>query len=100
MAMAMIIPVNPNEDIFYKDLDGLDEYQAIVGGMVETLPYRENVVPYYNEEGKIFGLPRNERATAILRNHLQPKDYVAGNCIFVGFDPETGEDKDIPEGAL
>jgi hypothetical protein len=100
MALAMIISADPTEDIYYKDLDGLDEYQFVVGGSIETIPYRDNVTPYFNEEGKIFGLPENVRATALLRNFLMAGDYIAGNCILVGFDPETGEDIDLPEGTL
>lgn len=100
MAMAMIIPADSNEEIYYKNLDGLEAYQEVVGGWIETVPFKENVAPYFNEEGKVMGLPENVRATALLRNSIMPGDYIAGNCIIVGFDPETGEDIDIPEGTL
>lgn len=100
MAMAMIIPADSDKEIYYENLEGLEDYQRVVGGYIETIPYRENVVPYFNEEGKILGLPENVRATALLRNSIYPDDYIAGECILVGFDPETGEDQDIPEGAL
>lgn len=100
MPLALIIPADLDADIFYENLNGLEDYQRIVGGYIETVPYRENVVPYFDEEGKIKGKPVNERATALLRNSIFPGDYIAGTCLFVGFDPETGEEKDLPDGTL
>ena len=79
------------------NLDTFEDYQRTVGGNIETIAYLEDVVPYFNEEGKLLGLEKNARATAILAFNMFPDDYIAGNCIFAGFDGETGEDLDIQD---
>ena len=97
---ALVIPADSAEPTRYENLEGLEDFQRVVGGWIETLPMEGNIAPYFDEEGKIKGRPKNDRATKILAGSMMPDDYIAGDCLFVGFDIDTGEDLDYPDGAL
>lgn len=43
----------------------LKEVQAIVGGLVEIVDLKDNMIMLLNEEGKLLGLERNEAATKL-----------------------------------
>lgn len=76
----------------------LRDLQALVGGDIETLPYpgRDDVAPFIHGEGKFVPLPRNDRATVLLRASMFPDDYIAGDCVLTGFDAESGDTVDLP----
>ena len=100
---ALVIPAALVEPIREVELERrgdscLDALQALVGGMIETLPHptRDDVAPYLNEEGKLLELPPNWRATELLRESIQRGDYIAGDCVFTGFDAQRGETIDLP----
>jgi hypothetical protein len=78
--------------------DGLADLQAAVGGSIEAVPYyaHEGITTYINESGK-FECEPNRRATQLLGPGLFAGDYIAGNLVVCGFDPDTGEDLDCPE---
>lgn len=97
MTKVIVIPADLNTPVRVDNLGGLEDYQRTVGGDIETIAYLEDVVPYFNEEGKLLGLEKNARATAILAFNMFPDDYIAGDCIFAGFDGDTGEDLDIQD---
>jgi len=62
----------------------LDELQKFVGGNIELVhlkPGHGHAEAYVNEEGKLEGLPRNEKATAKVR--LREGDYISGNLVIV-----------------
>lgn len=99
---ALVIPVGSQAEIEVADLDGFEDYQKVIGGFIETIPFpgRDDVAPYFDEEGKIKGLDVNLRATQILKPVMFPDDFIVGTCIFVGFDPDTGDDQDLPEEVI
>jgi hypothetical protein len=68
-----------------------------VAGWIEAVPYpdRDDATAFINEEGKLIGLPLNTIASVILKPRLD--DYIVGNAIICGFNPNTGETTDIPE---
>jgi hypothetical protein len=81
------------------DRDGdLASFQRLVGGDIEAFPWREDVAFYFNEEGKLLGLPRNELATGLLDGMMLPGDYIVGDTVLVGMDEATGESIDLTEG--
>lgn len=46
----------------------LDEMQEVVGGLIEIIPcFDETKVMVINEEGKLLGLPYNEKATLLAK---------------------------------
>lgn len=97
---ALVIPADNTQPTRYENLEGLEDFQRVVGGYIQTVPMEGNVAPYFNEEGKLTGLPKNDRATKILSGSIMSDDYIAGDCLFVGFDIDTGEELDYPDGAL
>lgn len=104
MPKAIVIPADAHQPVRTVEWNGIDELQSLVGGWFETSPNpRNDVAHYYDEEGKLKGLPRNDRATALImlpEMHYMRGDYIAGDCVFNGFDVSTGDDTDIPDDYL
>lgn len=64
------------EEIVNGDHVPLETLQKIVGGYIEYIPHFDHFVgvhchAYANEEGRIHGLPRNERATELWKDQLE-----------------------------
>lgn len=93
---ALLIPADPTPQREIT-VAGLDDLQALVGGYIQTIPYpgRRDVVPYFNEDGKLHGLPPNARATQLLAWALFPDDVIAGDCVLTGTTPD-GALADLP----
>ena len=71
--------------------DTLEAKQKLVGGLIEVVPYKDNLLLVCNEEGKIMNLKPN----------LQfDYDYIAGNCFIVGDDYENAGFKSIEENQI
>ena len=111
--------VLPTGEMELKNPKGLKDLQELVGGPIQYLPYpeRDDVVCYINEEGKLpihpfeeevdgkvvvvnRELPLNEKATKIMAPVMFDDDCIVGSMIVIGFDPETGEEKDLPLSAV
>lgn len=116
---AMIVPVSGAP--YHKTLEAgengsfLRALQECVGGHIEPMGYLFDDTPtvYCNEEGKLAGSGcrpnRAIYATEAMANagYASPNDpsravepdelydIVFGDMVCVGFDPETGEDRDI-----
>jgi hypothetical protein len=77
----------------------LQDLNALVGGYIEAIGLWPEVTAYLNEEGKLDGMLPNRRATQLARftQAIMPDDYIAGPLVVIGFDPETGENRDIPD---
>ena len=77
----------------------LESLQELVGGYIEAIGLWPNVTAYLNEEGKLIDLPVNHTASrlALACEAIAPMDYIAGPLVVIGFDPNTGENQDIPE---
>ena len=72
-------------------LDTLEEKQKLVDGLIEIVPYKDDLLLICNEEGKILNLKPN----------LQfDYDYIAGNCFIIGDDYENAGFKSIPEDKI
>lgn len=55
-----VLVVEPGYQPYEKEINGLREMQAVVGGYIEAIyPYEEMVAIVCNEEGLINGLPFN-----------------------------------------
>lgn len=71
--------------------DTLEAKQELVGGLIEIVPYKDDLLLVCNEEGKITNLKPN----------LQfDYDYIAGNCFIVGDDYENSGFKSIEESQI
>ena len=68
--------------------DTLEAKQKLVEGLIEVVPYKDNLLLICNEEGKINNLAPN----------LQfDYDYIAGNCFIVGDDFENEAFKSVED---
>ena len=71
--------------------DTLEAKQKLVGGLIEVVPYKDDLLLICNEEGKITNLKPN----------LQfDYDYIAGNCFIVGDDFENSGFKSVEENQI
>lgn len=81
----------------------LETLQSLVGGYIEAVNFGPGVVALLNEDGKMLGLPTNNRATrwAIARNiGLRPGDYIVGTMVIVGAVDADGDFTDVPDDVL
>ena len=82
----------PNKEFKTKEIENdLKTLQQLVGGYIEVIPYRDNIVIVLDEEGKLKGKEPNI---------CFPNDILVGNCIFVGTKDEdcvslTDEQRDM-----
>lgn len=96
---AVLIPAATNQPIREVRLPAvaqaqLLQLQQLVGGYIEMVPYRlpneQTRALVVNEVGKMQGLPRNERASALMRKHLRREDHIVGDAVLVGENPVNG----------
>lgn len=61
----------------------LSELQGYVNGHIEivTLPNNKRLV--CNDEGKLQGLPINRFATTLVKDFLQPNDFLVGDVLII-----------------
>ena len=56
----------------------LEELQGFVGGLIEAITLEQGDVAFINEEGKLTGMEKNEKATEMVQGILFPDDFIAG----------------------
>lgn len=66
--------------------NNLEEKQKLVGGLIEVVPYMDNMLIVCNEEGKLLNLPPNA---------VFDIDYIAGDFFVIGDDYENGDFKSL-----
>ena len=76
---GQIVPVEPKNGTDFQ----LDELQQIVGGYVQLFPLANEAgeVMVMNEDGKIEGLPMNNKATELAAKRLFQGDYIVGDVL-------------------
>jgi Domain of unknown function (DUF3846) len=100
---AIVIPADPAEPIRREQLNkhDVDAYRAIVGGPLQVLNLdRPPASIYLNDEGKLDGLPVNDRATALLWVHnaaFRGRDVICGTAFVVGVPDQHGDDTRVHE---
>lgn len=79
----------------------LPEYQRIVDGLVEHATLNSPASGlYFNEEGKLRGLPLNRRATLLLWMHspvFRYADVITGDALLTGPVDQEGYDTNAPD---
>lgn len=63
-----------------RDEPTLEQLQTYVGGYIEAVPATFGTL-IVNEEGKLYPLPRNDNATALMR--YKSWDYICGDAVLV-----------------
>lgn len=79
-------------------VDGLEDYQRIVGGYIEHVGLPDGSAMYVNEEGKIHGLPINDRATEI--SGLFAFDVIYGDVLVLGPGTNGGDDTSVSDALV
>lgn len=104
MTTGIFIPADEEIPIERRDITGLNEYQALVGGFIEAIDIRTmNASFYCNEEAKIFGLPINRRATLMWwmdSPQMRHRDTINGNAVIIGLPDAEGDTQDVPQELL
>lgn len=104
---ALLIPANPATAIGEVDVDASSDatmlagLQALVGGWVQMVahPFRDDVIAWVNEEGRLVGLPANIRATAAVSPGLRRpiSHFLVGDCVLTGYDQARGATWPLPD---
>ena len=59
----------------------LEELKSIVGGYIEIVNLRDGRLICLNEEGKLYNLPYNNKATDIFRAAFRTNDFIVGDVL-------------------
>ena len=93
---GLVIPADAQAPVRTAELDGLSDWQHAVGGCVELVQLRDDVVLFCNEEGWLHGLELNGRAS-MLAHDLGAAHWLPGDVLVFGWDAESCECLDVPE---
>lgn len=103
MITAIALPADMAQPIRLVELHehDLDAYRALVGGSLEIVTFeRPAATLYLNDEGKLDGLPVNQRATLLAWVHnsaFRDVDVIVGDAFIVGAADQHGDDLTVPE---
>lgn len=78
-----VLVVEPMKECYTKEINGLEEMQALVGGYIQAIyPFPDKAAVVCNEEGKNLGLPFNR---PLLDENDLPYDIICGTFFCGGF---------------
>ena len=100
MVKGLLLVVDNEAPIEVRELSSLEDYQAAVGGWIESVDIPSlGVTIYVNEEGLLRQLPLNSRATFLWWYHVpeaRQKAMLVGDAVIVGIPDRKGDSTDIP----
>lgn len=98
MKEITILKLEINKDLEVTKIpNDLQSKQKIVGGYIEHLQITENIGIILNEEGKLEQL---EPTLLLLDKGGNILDYIAGNCFFVGIQPNNPNFVNLSEKSI
>lgn len=105
MVRGLFVPADGNAMVEERDYRTLEDYQAAVGGWIETvdLPSFGPVTLYVNESGIAENLAPNLRATFLWwyhAPHIRGQDAIVGNVAIVGYPDVIGDSTDVPDDVI
>lgn len=81
-----VLVVEPMKLCQVREIGGLEEMQAIVGGHIQAVyPFRDEVALVWNEDGKYLGLPFN---CPLTNDRGVPYDMICGTFFLAGLGAE------------
>lgn len=81
-----VLVVEPMKPCEVREISGLDEMRAIVGGHIQAVyPFQDEVALICNEDGKILDLPYNRPLT---NDRGIPYDMICGTFFLAGLGAE------------
>lgn len=85
-----------------KKVDSLDypTLSGAVGGLIEAVTLDGDITLWCNEEGKILGLPYNDKATLLWEKTFGATDLIMGDVILTGGNDEEGETLPLSDSQL
>lgn len=93
--MRQAMKLNVHGETQVVDLDApegtLKVLQSAVDGWVQPVDLSEEMTMWVNEEGKLIGLIRNDKANVIFRETFGAVDVIMGDVIFTGGVDDEGE---------
>lgn len=95
MALALVIPTDG--DIYPVEFEIGNSYDMLskgVGGLIECVEISKGIDMWINEEGKMYGLDYNVRATAFYWTRHPAafmRDVIVGDVVLTGGVGEEGE---------
>lgn len=103
---TLVVPADDDQDMYVLVMEqgDTDKMREIVGGWFGASEGREVPVTFwYHDEGKIFDLPQNDRATMMWwasdRRFLN-FDYLAGDVLITGMADDEGRTLGCPDDFL
>lgn len=101
MAKGIYIPVEPDSPLEVREFASLEDYQQAVGGLIEPVDLVDvGATIYVNEEGLVYELPFNPRATFMWWLHVpaaKNKAILVGDAVIIGLPDHGGNTTGIPE---
>lgn len=77
-----VLIVEPGRVPYEKEIHGLQEMQAVVGGLIQAIyPYKESVALVCNEESLLLGLPFNRSVEGDMAGSVAPFSFAASRRI-------------------
>jgi len=103
MSQGILIPLDEGQPLALHDYDSLEDYQAVVGGYVESIPIGWlGMALFVHDEAKIIGLGINRRATLLWwlsTPAARHRDLIAGDVVLVGRAGPNGTIRNVPSAA-
>ena len=104
MVTGIVIPHETRLEIFTHEFSDLASYQAAVGGYIEPVTIeRPRMTIFANEEGKVYKLPINRRATRLwwlLSPTVRGLDMLVGDIVLIGSHRGRGSTNDVPQSFM
>lgn len=101
MVKVIVIPQDEEQPLDVREVNGLGDMQAIVGGLIEPIDIdRPSATIMVNEEGLILDLPVNRRASLLLwvgNSRYRGLSAVRGDAFVIGLPDDEGDSTDVPE---
>lgn len=100
MFQAVLIPVEG--DLTVREVEGYKDLQSLVDGNIQMIELNKQMTAYINEEGKIFDLPFNARATHLCRENqaIFESDHIVGPMVVLGPIQDDGDDSSLDPALL
>lgn len=100
MPTGIYFPLDERKPLALHEYDALEDYQAAVGGYVESIDAGERGMSFFaNDEAKLIGLGINRRATIFWWLYLaayDQRDFLAGDVVLVGPTHPSGSTLSVP----
>ena len=92
MKTALRINTDFTTEVLDLDTDSYEKLSGAVGGLIQSVELKDDLVIWCNEEGKLIDLPMNIIGTHLWERSYGKTDIIMGDVVFTGgTDFETGD---------